>query len=247
VTNEQLARRLDELGGLLEYPPTPDLTGAVLVRIEGLPPRRRRGLVLVAAAALAVTVAAAAVLAASPRARSAVLDWLGIGGVRIVRVDELPPVPLRGEPYYGERVSLAEAGRRVDFDVHLPRLDTFEQPDAVYVKDFPPGGMVTLLYGSLREPKLVLSQWLGYAVEPVVLKSLPRDARLDYVDVNGSRALWLHGPPHAVFFLDRRGEDFEESLVLAGNVLLWERGALAFRLQADVDRDDAARIARSLG
>jgi hypothetical protein len=38
-----------------------------------------------------------------------------------------------------------------------------------------------------------------------------------------------------------------EQVRLAGNVLLWELGTRTFRLEADVPKAEALRIARSMG
>ena len=234
-----LSRRLDDLGPWLEFPATPDLAASVIPRL-----RRRRRVRRGLAVALAALALGGAILAASPGARSAVADWLGIGGVRVVEVDDLPVAPVRDEPFLGRRVTLAEARRRVDFPILLP---DGQRPDAVYVRSIPSGGAVTLVYGSPRRPRLLLSQWVGATYEPVLLKTLGPRTDYESVDVEGGRGLWISGSPHAVFSIGRDGDEIEETLYLAGNVLVWERGRRSFRLEADVGRDDAVAVARSLG
>ena len=59
------------------------------------------------------------------------------------------------------------------------------------------------------------------------------------------RAYWLEGTPHQFFYRDSAGNPSPETLRLAGNTLLWEQGAVTFRLEAQVSRDDALRIATS--
>jgi hypothetical protein len=85
------------------------------------------------------------VLAASPGARSTLLRWLQIGGVRIERVEDLPVVDVRYVPSFGDRVSLAQAQRLVRFRILLPRVGDLGDPDKVYVRDEPSSGAVTLL------------------------------------------------------------------------------------------------------
>jgi hypothetical protein len=236
----ELARQLDELGARLEFPPTPDLAGAVVARIAARRRRRRRALV----AAVAVLVLVAAVLAVSPRARSAVADWLGLGGVRIVRVDELPVVPRRDtQPFLGARVPLPVARRRVAFAVAWPRGEG--EPDEVYLRDFPEGGAVTLVYGTAARPRLVLTEWGGRTTEPVLIKTAELGTRVEPVRVDVSPGVWLEGAPHSVVSGDRTGEEYLDALWLAGNVLVWERGGRAFRLEADIGREDALRLARA--
>lgn len=230
---------LERLADRLEYPPTPDLAPRVLDRIRRRP--RRRALAVALAALVAV---AAAVLAASPDARSRVLDWLRLGGVEIRRTEELPRVPLRDRPVFGERVTLEEARRRVDFPVLLP--ERLEEPDSVYHRSYPPGGAVTLVWGPVEQPRLALTQWAGRVVEPVVLKLIPPGTRADIVTVGEGTGVWLHGAPHVLFVHPPGGGEAAEELSLAGNVLVWEAGERSYRIEAAVDRDAALEIARSL-
>lgn len=236
----ELERELDELAGRIAYPPTPDLAPRVLARIRRRP--RWRALALAAAVLAAVV---AAVLAVSPDARSRVLDWLRIGGVEIRRTDDLPPVPLRAEPDFGEPVTLEEARRRVDFSVLLP--DELEEPDRVYHREYPPGGAVTLVWGTAAQPRLALTEWAGRVVEPVVLKLIPPGTRADVMTVGEGTGVWLHGAPHVLFVHPPGGGEESEELYLAGNVLVWEVGDRSYRIEAAVSRDEALEIARSLG
>ena len=89
-----LERELAALSDAVEWPDVPDLAPAVAGRLGDAP--RRPGLAR-RPLAIAVAVVLAAVLAvlAVPPARTAILDWLGIGGAQIVRVDDLRPLPLR--------------------------------------------------------------------------------------------------------------------------------------------------------
>jgi hypothetical protein len=234
---ERMLERVD-----FPFPPTPDLAGAVRGR---LPVRRRLTWRRAAVLALATAaVALGALLAASPDARSTFLDWFGIGGVEVRLVDELPPLERRAQPEWGERVTLEEARTRAAFDVLVP--EALGRPDAVYFRASPPGGMVTLRYGTAAAPRAVLSQWSGRVIEPVVVKLVPRDSRSHFTDVDGVTGVWLSGAPHVFFFFGTDGREYGETLAWAGNVLVWERGSRSYRLQADVPRERAVEIARSL-
>jgi hypothetical protein len=162
--------------------------------------------------------------------------------VEIVRVDELPVVERQDiPPFLGERVTLAEARRRVEFAIAWPRGEG--EPDEVYVRDYPPGGAVTLVYGTAARPRLVLTEWRGRTTEPVFLKTAAPATRIEQVNVDVSPGVWLSGAPHTVVSAARDGDEYEETLWLAGNVLVWERGGRAFRLEADIGKDDALRLA----
>jgi hypothetical protein len=237
-----LARRLDELGERLAYPPTPDLASSVARRLAERRPRRRRRAIAVA---LAAAVVAGAVLAASPGARSALLRWLHLGGVRIERVEDLPIVEVRELPFFGQRVSFSEAQRTVDFRILRPRVGDLDEPDEVYLRTLPPGGAVTLVYGSLARPRLALSQARGTAVDPLIVKVLEQGTRVERVTVRGGRGIWLEGAPHLVMTA-WRGSRYEETVYLAGSVLIWELGGRWFRLEADISRGEAVRLAESV-
>jgi hypothetical protein len=242
VSELDIARELDELASRIAFPPTPDLAPRVLARIRER--RRQRRLALTLAFAAAAVALAGAVLAASPGARSTVLDWLRIGAVEIRRTDELPKVPLRAEPVFGERVTLDEARRRVEFPVLVP--ERLGEPDRVHHRRDPPGGAVTLVWGEPGEPRLALTEWAGRVVEPVLLKLIPPGTRADVVTVGGGTGVWLEGAPHVLFVHPPGGGEHTEELYLAGNVLVWEVGERSFRIEAAVGRDEALRIARSL-
>ena len=242
----ELERRLDELGARLAYPPTPDLTPRVVAGLDaataGRGPRRRRLRLLAIAAAVGV-IAVAGVLAVSPAARSAVADWLELAGVRIERRDELPEIPRRGTPYYGVRTSIESAEQSSGLRALVPT--ELGSPDATYFRLYPPGGSIALVYGDPRRPRAVLTEYHGRSVEPVSVKVAGPGTRVQRLTVNGQPAVWLEGAPHLVYTIVRNGE-FPEPLDLAGNVLIWERGPRAFRLEADVTRERAVEIAESV-
>jgi hypothetical protein len=240
----ELERALVSLGRELDVPEAPDAVTAVLARLEP----RREGRTLLAPRRLALAVALvllAALLAtlAIPDARSALFRALHIGGASIEVGDELPEVPAEPdlELTLGQRVTLAEATRDAGFDVR--RLD--EEPDAVYLGD---RGTVWLLYGSPQRPRLLLAQTPFHSVDQELLlkKVAAAGTTVELVAVDGARGAFLSGDPHFLFLLDELGNPVEDSARLAGNVLLWSEGRIAYRLEGDVDRETALELAESL-
>jgi hypothetical protein len=241
----ELERSLVALGRELDVPETPDLVPAVLARIE---PRRervlarvpRRRLVLVLAV---LVLAALGATLAIPDARSAFLRIFDIGGERIEIVDDLPEIPVVHdlESTLGERVTLEEARRRSGFELRgLERA-----PDRVYVGE---RGTVWFLYGTPDEPRLLVAQTPALGVDEggLAKKLAEGGTRVDLVDVDGARGAFLSGEPHFLFLLDRRGNVVEESARLAEDVLLWDEGGVAYRLEGDFDREGALRLAGAL-
>jgi hypothetical protein len=237
-----LERSLVALGRELDVPEAPDLVPAVLARIahRRVPVLRRRRLVL----ALAVlALAALGATLAIPDARSAFLRIFDIGGERIEIVEELPELPVVAplERTLGERVTLAEARQRRSFE-----LRRFEQaPDRVYLGR---RGTVWLLYGTPERPRLLLAQTPRLALDAPALqkKLLGSRTRVEIVDVDGARGAYLSGEPHFLFLLDETGNTIEDSARLAGNVLIWHEGGVAYRLEGSFDREEALRLARAL-
>jgi hypothetical protein len=246
----EVERRLADLAAHVEFPATPDVADMVVGRLGGRarPARARRSTRVLALAALVVAAALAALFAASPDARSTVAHWFGIGGVRIIRVGELPQIARRQSPLYGRPVTLAEAERLTPYRVLLPGGE--ERPDHVFLREEPPGGTVTLVWGSGSRPRLAISQWVGETLEPLYLKVLGPETREQFVVVDGGAGVWLDEAPHIVYTHGVDGREYLDNVYLAGNTLIWQRGrgirARSFRLEAEVGVEQALRIAQSL-
>ena len=227
----ELEAVLSELGRYVEFPPTPNLAPAVRRRL-GERRSWRRPVVL----ALAVLVLAIGAALAVPAARTAILDWLGLRGVHIVRVDKLPPAPVIGNLDLGRPVTLAEARRRAPW-LRVPD----DASDGVYISTAIPGGKVSLLWGTPTSPRLLLTEFR--AREAYIEKLIQSDANVESVDV-GDIGVWL-GEPHVLLFTDRDGRFRQNTARLAGKTLLWQQGDVTLRLEGTLSKEDALRIARS--
>lgn len=236
----ELERALLAVGRNLEVPATPDLTGAVRARLaEGRRPTlvSRRALVV----ALAVLAVAVGAVLAVPQARSTIKDWLGIGNVTIRYVDELPPVEQATDDLgLGEQMSLEEARERAGFRVRVPTVDGLDDPPKVYYNES--SSQVAFLYGSEEKPKLLITQADARgAIEKIV--NLNVTERELVVVEPGYAGVWLYGAKHAIFY---PGTNHEEPFRLVGNALVYEIDGVTLRLEAEVSKDEALRIARSM-
>ena len=234
----ELETRLAELR--VEWPPEPDVTARVRTRLEAKPrPRRFRPAWAVALAILVVGGGVAAV----PPARSAVLRWLGIEGVRIQRV----PVAPTPAPTTVARWTSASA-RRSRRDTLVP--DALGRPDAVYTE----GDHVTLLYRPRRGlPEsaqtgagALLSQFPGRTHPQLIRKLAGPGTTIERVRVDGEPGYWLGGDVHSLIYEDPSGGIRESPMRLAGPTLVWRHGDLTLRLEADVSKSRALAIARSV-
>ena len=234
----ELETRLAELR--VEWPPEPDVAGRVRARLESAPQPRRR-LRPAWAVALAILVLGGGV-AAVPPARSAVLRWLGIEGVRIERV------PVAPTPAPSPVLDLGEPARLTDAMLVPAALG---RPDAVYAVD----ERVTLLYRAgpgLPESEhsgagALLTQFPGRTNAVLIRKFAGPGTTVERVRVDGEPGFWLAGEAHGLLYEDPTGEIREAPSRLVGPTLVWRRGDRTLRLEADVSKARALEIARSVG
>ena len=233
----ELERRLVEAADNYPFPPTPNLAAVAVSRLPARSSHRRPLL----AAAGALLAAVAAVLALSPDARSTALDWLdAIPGVRIERVEELPSSQLLAGFDPGRPVTTEEAEQAAGLDLRLPA--GLGEPDGVYLdRDRSGAAVVTAVYGD----RLVLTQWRAGAV--LFHKLADEGVTVDALPVDGAQGAWVAGGEHVVFFESAgSGAEGRTPGRLAGNVLVWERDGVAYRLEADVPLERALELAESL-
>jgi hypothetical protein len=237
----------------IDWPETPDLAAAVQGRLAA-PPRRRRWLDRPAwQLAVAATALVSAVVMAVPPARSAVLDWLGFGSVRITR-EEPQPSRFGQALVLGDPVTLERARREADFPVLVP--EEVGEPDAVYLDEHPAmGPRVDLLYrarpglptSSNTGAGLLITEFRAIA-SPLIEKSAGTGATIERLTVDGDPAFFISGAPHGFAYLDpdSQNANFEEQR-LAGNTLLVERSdGVLLRVEADISRERAVEIAESM-
>ncbi len=243
-----LERELRDLGPALDWPAAPNLAPAVRARIadQRRPFPWRRTAVL----ALAVIVVAAGAAMAVPGARTAILDWLGLRGVAIHRVETLPPAPTVPDDLgMGGQVTLDEARARAKFPVPDPTKTGLGQPDEVRF-DHGIGQVGFIWRGSDGKIDTLLSLFRGRVDQEFIDKWVNANVPLESVTVNGNPGVWIGGSlrnsPHNFVYRDPRGEYREETLRLAGATLLWQEDGVLYRLEGDRTKAEALRIAESL-
>jgi hypothetical protein len=238
---ERLERALADLSSAVEFPETPDVAPAVMARIatrRAVPVRRA------ALAGLAAALIGSAVLVASPAARTAVADFLGIGGVKVTFNGEVPDPTLRLEDVdLGPPVTLAEAQRRVRFEIQV--LGALGAPEAVYAGGPFRGRQVTLVYASRAGlPELggtgvglLLTQVEGVEPGGFAEKTLEPGTAIERVAVGESEGMWIEGE-HAL--------SIAGDVRPAGSALLWERDGVTYRIESRLGRAEAVAVAESL-
>jgi hypothetical protein len=256
MPDRELERELKELGSLIDYPPTPNVARAaryVLEEEANDQPRRIRVAfpAMRWAAVAAAFVLLVAVPTLSPGLRATISDRFGAEDTQSAggpAVDAGSPArqseagaPAAGEskseeslaPWFsGERITLREAQARMEGALLLPRTPKLGKPHELgtYRKDG-----VVLIYRDGLSPlgdtglSLVLTETPG-DTGPAYLRGKTTDAsEPERVSVNGGPGYW-------------RSAGYR----LPGHILLWEQGGVALRLQANVQKEQAIRIAESV-
>jgi hypothetical protein len=219
----------------------------------------RRALVLALVALLAVAAIAGAV-------------GLGLPGLRLIlgqspaspvptlapatgAPDSPSPGPLGRRLGLGEQLDLDDPvslNERAGFHVGLPEDPGLGPPDTAWIDDRK-GGQVTLLWAtgkdlpatSERDIGLLLGQFRGTVDTGFFNKVISGGTVVEPVRVAGNRGYWLSGEPH-VFFWEGPDGFVDDARRWVGDVLLWADGAITYRLETSLGRDEAIRIAESI-
>ena len=249
MSDVELVRSLHDLGQSLEEPMQADLARVVRGRSVGArrphwARRPRRVAAAVAGAALVIVVSV-------PGLRTAVAHTLGIGGVNVrtrTPTETVPPVA--SQFYLGDRVTLQQARESVPFTVRVPGDAALGSPTEVYLRV---GGVVSFVYPAsptlppARETQIgmILTQFSGNPSQAID-KLLNSGTEVERLEIGGEEALWITGEEHFVFFVDPQGRFVDVPGHIAGNALVWLHDGVTLRLEANVTKAEALRIARSI-
>ena len=273
MTDDQLAAALADLGTRIAWPPPPDVRARVLARIAA--PRRSAWWrafwsprYAFAPALVTIALALVAVLVFSPQARATATDILRLRGIEIFRgpvpsasptrspgsIQTPTPLPSAG---LGVLVSLDEAKSRAGYAVVIPTDPALGAPDQVYLRAVRSSTAVSFVYtgrsGIPASPQAgvaaIVTEFSGGTVDEQFFgKVIDQGTTVEKVTVNGQPGFWIQGTPHFFFYRTggASGAVDQETLRLAGNTLLWTQGDLLLRLEAQVDKATALRIAASV-
>jgi hypothetical protein len=236
---------LADLADHIEWPEPSAPLSELTPRLARARPKTRRHRWVPVTAALVILVALLLVL--SPQARKAVADLLGVAGIEIGFVSELEDSVGAGLDL-GRQVSLDEAVEAVDFPVSTP--DWPGDPDSVYLSGsrviMAWAGGETLPASGETGVGLLYSQIHADGDADRFVKSLGPESSVMATVVAGWNGFWIEGDPHVISIEDGSGRRVEETLRLAGNVLMWETDEVTHRLETMLGLDEAIRIAESM-
>jgi hypothetical protein len=255
----ELERSLRLLGDAVAFPETPDVSEAVQRRLEGLRLERRRPRRRTLVLAFAVVALAIGAAMAVPPARSAILEFFGLRGATVQRVESLPTVSEPDSPDPGSQLLLGEP-LPVEDDrpwVRSPNVlvpSALGRPDAAFVAEEEYGRRLTLVYGpgdgmprsQYTGVGILVTEFDGAIDTRYLDKMVQGGTSVEQLTVDGKRALWLEGGPHFVVFRTGNGQIGEDVGRLAGNTLLVEHEGMLVRIEGQIDRERAIEIAESL-
>ena len=240
---DRLTTRLADLGRHIDWP-TSDLRGPVQARLVARPAPARKPIALGATAAAVVLVAAIM----TPLGREAIAEVLGVVGIEVRWSAEVPAVVPSGILDLGREVSLGDAASSIDFPILVPRATSL--PDGVFVHD---RRVTTVWYPDEELPEvgdtgvgLLHVQFRASIDQDLLSKRLGPDSEYSAVTVRGVTGFWIDDAPHVVVFVDGEGNEREETIRLAGNVLLWEEDGVTHRIESVLERDRVLALAASM-
>jgi hypothetical protein len=257
---DDVERDLERFARETRFPSTPPIADAVRRRLElgpAMEPSTRRGLpdwipgrrgrpfalASVALIALTVSTVAAAVL--------------GLPGLRF-EFDHTAPTPnVDADPSHlraslGIPTTLADAQSKMDFAILVPT--GLGPPDEVYLGSTNrERGRVVLLYRGTGGPVLtgdiavLVTEFAGALDAGFDTKWIDSgDTHVAHVEVNGARGFWFSGAPHVYEYLNEIAGTDGPTRREVGDVLVWERAGVVYRIESPVGLEKTRAIAATL-
>jgi hypothetical protein len=237
------------------YPPTPPLWAGVRDRLQArrtaLPQRR-----LTWAQGVAVLVVLlVGTLLTVPEARAALVRILRVGVVRILApsgtsTPTIVPAATSAPSPTAEvlipafdlsgRRTLEQVRGAVEFEIRLPTYpEDLGAPDLAFLQNVE-GPMVILVWRLPGDPSR--ARLAMHILGPGAFGGKAEPRILAATEVLGQPALWTEGP-HSLIL---RSGDYVLHQLVTGNVLIWEKDGLTYRLETALSMEEAVRIAESL-
>ena len=92
----------------------------------------------------------------------------------------------------------------------------------------------------------MISEFRGNVDAGFFEKILGPGTTLTKVTVGGSPGYWISGAPHFFFYIDPQGQAVNDDHPTVGDVLLWTKGDVTYRLETSLGMAAAIRLAESL-
>jgi hypothetical protein len=249
---ESLERALRDLAAAVDTGPVPDVAPAVLRRLRERPrPARHRPWLRIVIATLVLALAAALI----PGVRTAVAGFIrDIPGVLFnTSQKHAPPVPsvpqrlngsLGGPLGLTDPVTLHAARAAVSIPILVP--DSLGPPDEVYLRG---DRAVTMLWRTRPGLPPLTGTQVGAMIDVIdpaagaLFEKLLYGIGYQRLLVDGHEARWI-AAPHPLLVLDAHGAPVQQRE--AGRTLVIYTGPVTVRVESQLTRAAAVRLARSL-
>lgn len=263
MTELDFEAQLGSIANRMDYPSTPDIAGSVSARLRTSP--RPRFSSKAVAWSLTIVLLLISSLMLIPPVRAAVVEFVQVGAVRIFGAEPTPIpttipepqsqlIPITATPgptvepmitvlerMMGES-TLEDAQRRTSYPILVPGYPAdLGKPDRVFIQNAE-GLMTILVWFDPQQPERVqlslhiipTDSWAINKMGPKVIRE---------TQVNGQYAIWAEGIyPVRVY----GSSEIEFTRLISGQVLIWEDGDITYRLETDLNMEEAIRIAESL-
>lgn len=253
--DKEWQEKIRQAAGEMHYPPTPDISTPVILRIAARKKREPNPLsspVLPKrwlAPVLALLVVLIFVLSLVPGVRAEIQEFLQVGPLRIFFATPTATIPSSGITVVptvsllqiSGQTTLQDAASRWKYPLRLPTYPPgLGDPDLVFLQ----GPEDETLIIAWLDPSNPDSAYLVLQIlapgDMVYSKTAPES--IDETRVNGDEAYWVVGK----HLLLMQNGNFELVRLVDGHVLVWNYGELTYRLESNLTLDEAVRIAESL-
>jgi hypothetical protein len=209
------------------------------------PPLPRRALWTPRTRLVLATLAVLALLALAATTRLVI----GAVEIRVVPTPSSSPSTATGAPLVpgdlGAQIALTDLDEAVGFHVAIPEG---RPPDAAYVSTSRNGAAILAWRPDDRSPRLPGTPWGLILVElpepsdELLVKEVNAFDDTDEITLDGDRAFWIHAPHDLLVITDAGDTRFH----IDGNVLVWERDGITFRLETPLGLEAARAVAVSV-
>ncbi len=247
LSDAELEATLREIGRGQKTPDAPHLAARVRARIAERREPRWPWIFALAPALITLLVLAGG---------AAAVEVVRLRGVDVFRVPAVTAPPRPSPSATARALDLGEpasfgAAQTLVQPLYLSSDPIFGAPDEIYLRRGG-NGQVSFVYAP--QPGLpagptghgaLVTQLRGVLDTSFIGKGVGPGSRVENVRVGDAPGVWIEGQAHLFFYRDGAGNILQETLRLAGNTLLWQRGDSLMRLEAQVDRSRALEIAAS--
>lgn len=139
----------------------------------------------------------------------------------------------------GSPVTLDASARLLGLAIVIPNGS-----DASVVRAYARHGVAVLVLRGGGRPLLLTE--VAYVNVNLIKKIVGPTTTIEPVRVDGDPGYWLSGGPHVLQFQSQSGATHQVPLKVVGNVLAWQHEDLTLRLEGDISKSQALRLAGEL-